>query len=92
MSLLSVEEARGRILANFRPVKTEMIPLVGSSNRVLAEDIRAADDLQLHSLSLFGFGNNQLSLWTHELTEQTSQSSLADYYQGTFFAIAPGLS
>ena len=45
MSLLSVDEARERILSNFRPVKTETLPLAEASNRVLAEAIRAADDL-----------------------------------------------
>src|SRR6266545_3958230 len=56
MSLLSVDEARERILSNFQPVKTETIPLAAASNRVLAEPIRAADDLPLFdNSSMDGF-------------------------------------
>ena len=56
MSLLSVEEARERILSQFNPVKTETLPLAESSNRVLAEDIHAADDLPLFdNSSMDGF-------------------------------------
>ena len=45
MSLLSVDQARERILSHFQPVKTEMLPLAGCSNRVLARDIIAPIDL-----------------------------------------------
>jgi molybdopterin molybdotransferase len=45
MSLLSVNEARERILSHFQPVTTETLPLAGSSNRVLAQDIAATSDL-----------------------------------------------
>jgi len=45
MSLLSVEEARKRILSHFEPVAIEKIRLTDSANRVLAMDIVAADDL-----------------------------------------------
>ncbi len=56
MSLLSVDEARERILSHFHPVKTETLPLAESSNRVLAEDIHAADDLPLFdNSSMDGF-------------------------------------
>src|SRR5215208_4234355 len=56
MSLLSVEEARERILSHFQPVQTETIPLTESSNRVLALEIRAADDLPLFdNSSMDGF-------------------------------------
>src|SRR5512133_1241122 len=56
MSLLSVYEARERILSHFEPVKTESLPLAESSNRVLAEDIRAADSLPLFdNSSMDGF-------------------------------------
>jgi len=47
MSLLSVEQARNRILSQFKPVATETIPLALSANRILALDIVAADDLPL---------------------------------------------
>ena len=45
MSLLSVDQARERILSHFQTVATETLPLAGCSNRVLAQDIVAADDL-----------------------------------------------
>jgi len=56
MSLLSVDEARERILSNFQPVKTETVPLADSSNRVLAQDISAPDDLPVfNNSSMDGF-------------------------------------
>jgi molybdopterin molybdotransferase len=45
MSLLSVDQARERILSHFQPVTTETLPLAGCSNRVLAQDITATNDL-----------------------------------------------
>ena len=45
MSLLSVEQARERILSHFQPVTTETLPLSECSQRVLAEDIAATNDL-----------------------------------------------
>lgn len=45
MNLLSVDNARERILAKFQPVSTESLPLAESLHRVLANDIIAADDL-----------------------------------------------
>jgi molybdopterin molybdotransferase len=45
MALLSVDQARERILSNFQPVTTETLFLTGCSNRVLAQDIVAANDL-----------------------------------------------
>ncbi|HEX2997975.1 MAG TPA: molybdopterin molybdotransferase MoeA, partial [Anaerolineales bacterium] len=45
MALLSVDQARERILSNFQPVTTETLSLAGCSHRVLAQDIRAANDL-----------------------------------------------
>ena len=56
MSLLSVEEARKRILSNFQSVTTEKIHLVDCANRILAMDIVAADDLPLfNNSSMDGF-------------------------------------
>lgn len=56
MSLLSVNEARERILSRFQSVTTETLPLIDSIQRVLAEDIRAADDLPLFdNSSMDGF-------------------------------------
>ena len=45
MTLLSVDQARERILSHFQPVTTETLPLAGCSQRVLAENIVAANDL-----------------------------------------------
>lgn len=45
MSLLSVEQARERILSHFEPVSTETLLLTGSLHRVLAQDIVATSDL-----------------------------------------------
>ncbi|GAB4504690.1 MAG: molybdopterin molybdotransferase MoeA [Anaerolineales bacterium] len=45
MSLLSVEEARARILSHLRPVQSESLPLEECARRVLAADIAAPHDL-----------------------------------------------
>ncbi len=56
MTLLSVDEARARILSHFQPVGTESISLAESANRVLAADVSAADDLPLFdNSSMDGF-------------------------------------
>src|SRR5687768_8842762 len=56
MSLLSVNEARERILSQLHPVSTETLPLVECANRVLAQDIAAANDLPLFdNSSMDGF-------------------------------------
>jgi molybdopterin molybdotransferase len=54
--LLSVAEARQRLLAAFTPVDVEMIPLTQSAGRVLAKDVRSAVDLPLFdNSSMDGF-------------------------------------
>lgn len=45
MNLLSVVEARERILSHFQPVAAERLPLAECSQRVLAVDVAAAADL-----------------------------------------------
>ncbi|MEW5828056.1 MAG: gephyrin-like molybdotransferase Glp [Chloroflexota bacterium] len=45
MSLLSVTEARQRILARFTPVQPTEIPLAQANHRVLSRDIRAGAEL-----------------------------------------------
>jgi molybdopterin molybdotransferase len=56
MSLLSVEQARERILSQFKAVGTETIPLTACVNRILGADIVAADDLPLFdNSSMDGF-------------------------------------
>jgi len=56
MSLLSVEQARARILSHFQAVQSETVHLSASANRVLAADVTAADDLPLfNNSSMDGF-------------------------------------
>ena len=49
--MLSVTEARERILSHFQPTAEESIPLIKCANRVLAVDIAAAHDLPLFNNS-----------------------------------------
>jgi molybdopterin molybdotransferase len=54
--LLSVDEARERILSQFHSVKTETLPLAESLQRVLARDVHAEDDLPIFdNSSMDGF-------------------------------------
>ena len=46
-NMLSVTEARERILSNFQTTAAESIPLIASANRVLAIDVSAAQDFPL---------------------------------------------
>ena len=56
MTLLSVNEARARMLSHFKPVKSETVSLVDVANRVLAQDIVAEADLPLFdNSSMDGF-------------------------------------
>jgi molybdopterin molybdotransferase len=56
MSLLSVAEARERILSHFQPVAAESLPLVECASRVLARDVSASTDLPLFdNSSMDGF-------------------------------------
>ena len=56
MSLLSVDEARERLLSQLKPVGTEKVPLTACNGRVLARDITAAEDLPLFdNSSMDGF-------------------------------------
>ena len=45
MALLSVNDARARILSHFQTVSTETLPLPDCNHRVLAQDIAATTDL-----------------------------------------------
>ena len=45
MSLLSVDQARERILSHFQPVPTETLPLEGCLQRVLAQEVVAGNDM-----------------------------------------------
>jgi molybdopterin molybdotransferase len=70
MSLLSVDQARERILSHFQPVTTETLLLAGCSNRVLAQDIVAPNDLPpFDNSSMDGF-----AVRAADVTEVTSDS------------------
>ncbi|HLF75437.1 MAG TPA: hypothetical protein VI524_13865, partial [Anaerolineales bacterium] len=56
MTLLSVDQARERILSHFDHVTSETLPLVECARRVLARDVTAATDLPLFdNSSMDGF-------------------------------------
>jgi molybdopterin molybdotransferase len=56
MTLLSVDEARVRILSHFAPVEIETIPLIEAADRVLAGDIIADSDFpSFDNSSMDGF-------------------------------------
>jgi len=56
MSLLSVNEARSRILSHFEPVGTETLPLAECARRVLAADVTAQNNLpSFDNSSMDGF-------------------------------------
>jgi molybdopterin molybdotransferase len=70
MSLLSVDQARERILAHFQPVTTETLPLTGCSKRVLAGDLVAPNDLPpFDNSSMDGF-----AVRAGDVAEATSDS------------------
>jgi molybdopterin molybdotransferase len=66
--MLSVSEARERILSHFQALATETVSLIASSGRVLGVDIRAAHDLPL-------FDNSSMDGFAIR-AEDTSASSL----------------
>ena len=45
MSLLSVDEARSRILAHLQPIGSETLPLAECARRVLAANVTAQNNL-----------------------------------------------
>ena len=93
MSLLSVNEARERILSQFHPVKTETLPLVDSLNRVLAKDVQAADDLPLFdNSSMDGFAVRAADVAEAAARSPRSLRVVADIPAGTdpSVILAPG--
>ncbi len=49
--MLRVEEAQERVLSVFRPLDPERVPVLEALNRVLAEDVRAGEDIPPHANS-----------------------------------------
>jgi molybdopterin molybdotransferase len=93
MSLLSVDQARERILSQFQTVATETVPLAGSSNRVLAQDIVAADDLPpFDNSSMDGFAVRAEDVSQATLDSPRSLRVVADIPAGSHptIALAPG--
>src|SRR5215217_5924288 len=84
MPLLSVDEARERILSHFQPVKTETLPLGECLNRVLAQDIRAAEDLPLFdNSSMDGFAIRAADVTDAAHASPRSLRVVADIPAGT---------
>ena len=91
MSLLSVSEARERILSHFQPVKPENLPLADALNRVLAQDVRAADDLPLFdNSSMDGFALRASDVSEAAPSSPRSLRVVADIPAGTSPTIVLG--
>lgn len=94
MSLLSVEQARERILSQLQTISTtETITLSQSANRVLAEDIVAADDLPpFNNSSMDGFAVRAADTSTAAPASGVTLRVVADIPAGykPTVSIAPG--
>jgi molybdopterin molybdotransferase len=93
MSLLSVDQARERILSHFQPVSTETLPLVGCSQRVLADDMAAANDLPpFDNSSMDGFAVRAKDVENVTSESPGSLRVVADIPAGTHptISLAPG--
>src|SRR5688572_11215125 len=93
MSLLSVDEARERILSKLRLVTTETLPLVECASRVLAEDIAAANDLPLFdNSSMDGFAVRAVDVVNAAAAAPRSLRVVADIPAGSHptISLAPG--
>jgi len=84
MSLLSVNEARERILSQLHPVTTEALPLAECANRVLAQGIAAANDLPLFdNSSMDGFAVRAADVVNAAATSPRSLRVVADIPAGS---------
>lgn len=93
MSLLSVEQARERILSQLNPVGIETIPLAACVNRVLGADIIAADDLPLFdNSSMDGFAIRAADTSTAAPDSRVTLRVVADIPAGSTptISLAPG--
>ena len=93
MSLLSVDEARERILSHFHPVTTETLPLVNCANRVLAQDIAATTELPLFdNSSMDGFAIRVADVLDATAASPRSLRVVADIPAGLSptISLAPG--
>src|SRR5215211_5661445 len=93
MSLLSVDQARERILSHFQTVTTESLPLAGCANRVLAQDIVAAHDLpSFDNSSMDGFAVRAADVAEAAADSPRSLRVVADIPAGSHptIRLAPG--
>jgi len=93
MTLLSVSEARERILSHFQPVTTESLPLAECMNRVLAQNIAAANDLPLFdNSSMDGFAIRAADVADANPASPRSLRVVADIPAGASptISLAPG--
>jgi molybdopterin molybdotransferase len=93
MSLLSVDQARERILSHFQPVTTETLSLAGCSHRVLAQDIAATSDLPPFSnSSMDGFAIRAEDVLDAATGSPRSLRVVADIPAGSHptISLAPG--
>jgi molybdopterin molybdotransferase len=93
MSLLSVDQARERILSHFQPVTTETLPLAGCSHRVLAQDIAATSDLPpFNNSSMDGFAVRAADVLEASTASPRSLRVVSDIPAGSHptISLAPG--
>lgn len=84
MSLLSVDQARARILSRFQPVTIETLSLAGCSKRVLAQDISAPNDLPpFDNSSMDGFAVRSADVADATTDSPRSLSVVADIPAGS---------
>jgi molybdopterin molybdotransferase len=84
MALLSVEEARARILSHFQPVGTETLSLAECARRVLATDVAAQNDLpSFDNSSMDGFAVLASDLANVSPASPHTLSVVADIPAGT---------
>jgi len=93
MSLLSVDQARERILSHFQPVTTETLSLAGCSNRVLAQDTTATSDLPpFNNSSMDGFAVIAADVFDATTDSPRSLRVVADIPAGShpIITLSPG--
>jgi molybdopterin molybdotransferase len=83
MDLISVDNARERILAHFQPVGTETLPLEDCAGRVLASEIAASHDLpSFDNSSMDGFAVRSADLTGASTTTPRNLKVIADIPAG----------
>lgn len=93
MDLLSVEQARERILSRLQPVSTEILSLMECAQRVLAQDVSAADDLPFFdNSSMDGFAVRSADTSNAAPASRVTLRVVADIPAGSHptISLAPG--